>query len=314
MGKMKGRDFLSICDYGAADIDKIISLARKQKRNLRAGKPSATLAGKSFVLYFEKPSLRTRVSFQVGIAQLGGTSIYLSSEDTHATRGEPMEDTGRVLSRYVDGIIYRAFRHEDVVCMAQAASVPVINALSDFSHPCQAMADLLTIYEKKGKKKRVKVGFVGDGNNVAHSLIYTLPKVGMDLSVAVPEGYDPDAGVVARGREDAARTGAAFEIVRDPRAAAAGADVVYTDVWVSMGMEKEARQRSAAFKGFIVDSALMALAKPDAVFMHDLPAHRGEEVHTDVMESPQSVIFDQAENRLHAQKAILTLLCGNETS
>jgi ornithine carbamoyltransferase len=308
---LKGKDLISVDSLSAADIQRIITLARKQKREWKSGKGKPALAGKSFVLYFEKPSLRTRVSFQVGIAQLGGASLYLSSEDTHATRGEPMEDTGRVLSRYADGIIYRAYAHDQVQLMADAASVPVINALSDFSHPCQAMADLLTIYEKKGKKKHIKVAYVGDGNNVAHSLIYTLTRVGIDLTIAVPKGYDPDKDVVARGRQDAAAAGANFQIVRRPADAVRDADVVYTDVWVSMGMEKEEAQRRKAFKGFFVTPELMALAKPDAIFMHDLPAHRGEEVHEDVMESPQSVIFDQAENRLHAQKAVLTLLCGD---
>ena len=251
------------------------------------------------------------MSFQVGIAQLGGTSLYLSSEDTHASRGEPMEDTGRVLSRYCDGIIYRAYNHKQVALMAQAANVPVINALSDFSHPCQAMADLLTIYEKKGKKKHIRLAYVGDGNNVAHSLIYTLTRVGIDLVMAIPKGYDPDKDVVSRGQKDAAANGTEFRIVRKPAEAVRDADIVYTDVWVSMGMEEEATRRVKAFKGFIVTPELLAGARPDAIFMHDLPAHRGEEVHEDVMESAQSVIFDQAENRLHAQKAILTLLCGD---
>lgn len=308
---LKGQDLISVNSLSADHIQRIMALAGKQKRELKAGKAKPVLAGKAFVLYFEKPSLRTRVSFQVGIAQLGGTSLYLSSEDTHASRGEPMEDTGRVLSRYAHGIIYRAYRHDLVQLMADAASVPVINALSDFSHPCQAMADLLTIYEKKGKKKHIKVAYVGDGNNVAHSLIYTLTRVGIDLAIAVPKGYDPDTAVVAQGRRDAAAAGSEFQIVRRPADAVKDADVVYTDVWVSMGMEKEEAQRRRAFKGFIVTPELMALAKPDAIFMHDLPAHRGEEVHEAVMESPQSVIFDQAENRLHAQKAILTLLCGD---
>lgn len=309
--QLKGKDLISVDSLTTGDIQRIITLARKQKRELKAGKPKPVLAGKTFVLYFEKPSLRTRVSFQVGIAQLGGTSLYLSSEDTHASRGEPMEDTGRVLSRYCNGIIYRAYQHDQVQLMADAASVPVINALSDFSHPCQAMADLLTIYEKKGKKKNIKVAYVGDGNNVAHSLIYTLTRVGMDFTLAVPSGYDPDKTVTERGRLAAQANGSEFRIVRKPVEAVIDADVVYTDVWVSMGMEEEARQRVKAFKGFIVTPDLMARAKPDAIFMHDLPAHRGEEVHEDVMESDQSVIFDQAENRLHAQKAILTLLCGD---
>ena len=311
MGALKGKDFLTIADLRVKDITRIMNLARKQKRETQAGKGKPTLAGKTFVLYFEKPSLRTRVSFQVGVAQLGGASLYLSSEDTHASRGEPMDDTGHVLSRYADGIIYRAFRHEDVELMAESATVPVINALSDFSHPCQAMADLLTIYEKKGKKNHIKVAFVGDGNNVAHSLIHTLPKMGISLFVAVPEGYDPDGDVVARGRKDAGASGAQLEIVRKPADAVTDADVVYTDVWVSMGMEEEAQKRNKAFKGFIVDTDLMALAKPEAVFMHDLPAKRGQEVHEDVLDGPQSVVFDQAENRLHAQKAILTLLAGD---
>jgi len=308
---MKGRDLLSINDLTVEEVHRIIDLAIEQKRELKEGRISKTLAGKMFVMYFEKPSLRTRVSFQVGIADLGGTSFYISSEDTHAQRGEPMDDTGRVLSRYVDGIIYRCFRHSDVQRMAEFATVPVINALSDFSHPCQALADLLTIYEKKGKKERVKLAFVGDGNNVAHSLIYICAKVGIDLVLAVPEGYDPLPAVMEKGKADAAANGVTLEVVRKPADAVAGADVVYTDVWISMGMEEEARARRHAFRGFMVDTDLMAKAKPDAIFMHDLPAHRNEEVHEDVIEGPQSVVFDQAENRLHAQKAVLTLLVSD---
>jgi len=307
---LKGRDLLSINDLTSAEVRAVIDLAMEQKKELASGVRKRPLADKTFALYFEKPSLRTRVSFQVGITQLGGTGYYVSSEGTHAKRGEPMEDTGRVLSRYVDGIIYRAFRHSDVERMAEYASVPVINALSDFSHPCQALADLLTIHEKKGKNERVRLAYVGDGNNVAHSLIYTCTRAGLDLVMAVPEGYDPDSGVVARGRRDAAAGGTEFTILRAPAAAVKGADVVYTDVWVSMGMEQESRDRVEAFKGYMVDAALMSLAKPDAIFMHDMPAHRGEEVHAEVIEGPQSVVFDQAENRLHAQKAILTLLAG----
>jgi ornithine carbamoyltransferase len=308
---MKGRDLLSISDLSVEEIHEIIDLAMAQKRELKEGRIQPTLKGKMFVMYFEKPSLRTRVSFQVGIADLGGTSFYISSEDTHAQRGEPMDDTGRVLSRYADGIIYRAFKHSDVQRMAEFATVPVINALSDFSHPCQGLADLLTIYEKKGKNERVKLAFVGDGNNVAHSLIYICGKVGIDLSLAVPEGYDPLPEVMEQGLADAGKSGASIDVVRKPEDAVAGADIVYTDVWISMGMEEEARARRYAFRGYMVDAELMAKAKPDALFMHDLPAHRNEEVHPDVIEGPQSVVFDQAENRLHAQKAVLTLLVGD---
>ena len=311
MSSLKGRDLLSINDLTAQEIQSIIKLAMKQKRELRAGNLKSPLDGKTFALYFEKPSLRTRVSFQVGIAQLGGASMYLSSEDTHFKRGESLDDAGRVLSRYVDGIVFRAFNHSDVATLAAASTIPVVNALSDFSHPCQALADLLTIYEKKTKKKHIKVAYVGDGNNVAHSLIYTFSKAGVDLCLAVPKGYDPNPDVMACGIEEAARTGAALSIVRRPADAVAGADVVYTDTWVSMGMEKEAKERLRAFAGFMVDAKLMARAKPDAIFMHDLPAYRGKEVHEDVIDGPQSVVFDQAENRLHAQKAVLTLLTGD---
>lgn len=307
---LKGRDLLSINNLTYGEVHQIIDLALEQKRRLREGVAEDALAGKTVALYFEKPSLRTRVSFQVGITQLGGTGYYISSEGTHAKRGEPMEDTGRVLSRYVSAIVYRAFRHGDVERMAEFSSVPVINALSDFSHPCQALADLLTIYEKKGKTKRARLAYVGDGNNVAHSLIYLCSKMGIDLAMAIPEGYDPDPAVVERGRNDAASGGTELVFHRKPEDAVPGADVVYTDVWVSMGMETESEGRVEAFKGYMVDEALMGLAKPDAIFMHDLPAHRNEEVHPSVIEGRQSVVFDQAENRLHAQKALLTLLVG----
>jgi ornithine carbamoyltransferase len=262
-------------------------------------------------MIFEKASTRTRVSFEVGMTQLGGHAIYLNPQDTQLGRGETIGDTARVLSRYVDGILYRAFRHADMLELAKWATVPVINGLDDVEHPCQIVSDLLTVLEHRGKLEGLKLAYVGDGNNVAHSLLLGGAIAGMHVVVATPKGFEPDRHLTARAREAAARHGGKGEVTNDPNAAAEGADVLYTDVWVSMGMEKEKEARMAAFRGFALDEALVARAHPEVLVMHCLPAHRGLEITDGVMDGPRSVVFDQAENRLHAQKAILArLLAG----
>ncbi len=271
-----------------------------------------SLAGKTLALVFEKPSLRTRVSFHVAMRQLGGDCLYLSPPEVGLGQRESVGDAARTLSRYVDCIAARTFAMETVEELARYAAVPVINALSDTEHPCQALADLLTVREKKGGLRGVTVAFIGDGNNVANSLALGAAMSGMHFRVASPEGYEIPAEVVEKARAMAAASGASVELMRDPAEAVAGADVVYTDVWASMGQEQEAAQRKEMFAGYTVDAKLMAQANKDAIFMHDLPAHRGEEVTDEVIDGPQSVVFDQAENRMHAQKAVLALILGEE--
>jgi ornithine carbamoyltransferase len=286
----------------------LIRTALSMKRD---GSPPL-LEGKTAALVFEKPSLRTRVSFEVGMKQLGGSAIYLSQSEVGLGQREPVEDVARVLSRYVSGIVARTYAQETLTGLAAAADVPVINALSDDEHPCQALADLLTVREKKGQIAGVRIAFVGDGNNVAASLAMAAGLAGAELVIASPPEYSLPPDIVEASREWARRTGGAIETVVSPEDAARGADVVYTDVWTSMGQEAERRQRIEAFQGYQVDSELMSLAKPDAIFMHDLPAHRGEEITNEVIEGPQSVVFQQAENRLHAQKALLAALMADE--
>lgn len=271
------------------------------------------LAGKTLALLFEKPSLRTRVSFDVGMRQLGGDCIYVSPAEVGLGTREPVEDVARVMSRYVDCIAARTFAQETVEQLARWADVPVINALSEDEHPCQALADLLTILENKGRLEGVRLAYIGDGNNVARSLCLAAGMMGMEFRIAAPEGYELDETTVSRAEEMARGSGGGIVCVREAKEAAAGADVVYTDVWASMGQEGEARQRREAFAGYQVDAALMSLAAPEAIFMHDLPAHRGEEVSAEVIEGAQSVVFDQAENRLHAQKGALALILGEES-
>jgi len=268
-------------------------------------KYSRTLEGKALAMIFEKPSLRTRVSFDVGIHQLGGFSTLLTRDEINLGKRETIRDAAKNLERMVQGIMIRTFGHENVEKMAEFASIPVINGLTDFSHPCQAMADFMTILETKGSLKGIRIAYVGDGNNVAHSLIYAAARFGANLAVATPEGYEPNPDVVKWAYENADAAGGALEVVRDPIAAVSGADVVYTDVWASMGQESEAVKRREDFKAYQVNEALVAHAKPNYVFMHCLPAHRGEEVAAAVIDSPHSIVFQQAENRLHAQKAIL---------
>jgi len=264
-----------------------------------------TLDGKTLALIFEKPSLRTRVTFDVGIHQLGGFCISLSPAEIQLGTRESIHDVARNLERMVQAVVLRTFAHEIVEELAACCGIPVINGLTDFSHPCQAMADYLTIWEVKGRLQDVKVAFVGDGNNVAHSLLFGGAQVGADIRIASPAGYEPQQDAVAWARERASQTGGSVTVTNDPREAVAGADIVYTDVWASMGQESEAEQRRDAFRPYQVNSDLFQLAKPDALFMHCLPAHRGEEVTTDVIDSDRSVVFQQAENRLHVQKAIL---------
>ena len=297
----KKRDFISITDLSPAETLRLVQRGAQGK----ARHGHRPLAGKSVALLFEKPSLRTKVSFQVGVEQLGGYSLYMGGEEVGLGAREPVSDVARVLSGYVDCIVARVFRHEHLQELAEYASVPVINALSDWEHPCQTMADLLTIYEHKGGLTGLTLAYVGDGNNVARSLCLALPAVGMNFNCASPAGYDLDAKSVAAATE---RGTGAVSAMRSPAEAVAVADVVYTDVWASMGQESEAELRRQEFAGYTVDPALMAQAKPGALFMHDMPAHYGEEVPPGMLEHPQSVAYPQAHNRLHAQKAVLEFL------
>jgi ornithine carbamoyltransferase len=299
------RDFLAIPDFERDELYELLDLARRMKSGDYDGHP---LAGRTLGMIFEKSSTRTRVSFEVGTYQLGGHALFLSSRDIQLGRGEPIRDTARVLSRYVDGIMIRTFGHDTVEELARFASVPVINGLTDLLHPCQIVADLLTVQEEFGTDLAgVKIAWIGDGNNMAHSWLNAAYRFGFELRLACPEGYRPDAAIVAR-----AKTGARILITDDPREAVDGADVVNTDVWASMGQEEEAAQRQRAFAGYHVDEALMTSASARAIFLHCLPAHRGEEVSDAVIEGPRSRVFDEAENRLHVQKAIMARLMGRD--
>ncbi|HVR11282.1 MAG TPA: ornithine carbamoyltransferase [Thermoanaerobaculia bacterium] len=302
------RHLISIHDLTAAEVAGLFRLAAAVKARPRDH--AAALAGKSLGMIFEKSSTRTRVSFEVGMVQLGGHALFLSSRDIQLGRGEPIGDTAKVLSRYVDGIMARTFAHQTVLDLARFGSVPVINGLTDDLHPCQALADYFTLGEVFGELRGRKLAYVGDGNNMAHSLMFGGAKVGMDVAVASPAGYTVKPHYVELARQDAAAAGTSILLTGDPREAVAGASCVYTDVWASMGQEAEAQQRLEAFRGFQVDARLMAAAKPEAVFLHCLPAHRGEEVAAEVADGPQSRIFDEAENRLHVQKAIMLWLMG----
>jgi len=302
------KDLLAIADLTSKDLENILKRAAVLKKMQRQGKAHHTLKGKSLGMIFEKSSTRTRVSFEVGMYQLGGQALFLSSDDLQIGRGEPVADTACTLSRYLDGITIRTFAQSTVEELARHATVPVINGLSDLHHPCQALADLMTIREKKGRLKGLKLAYIGDGNNVANSLIEVCVKAGMHISIACPEGYEPDAAVMRGAKHEAAKTGSDLRIVGDPLKAAKDADAVYTDVWASMGQESERTIRSKAFKGYQVNAKLMRAAHPKAIVLHCLPAHRGEEIAADVIDGPQSVVFDEAENRLHAQKAVLEML------
>lgn len=298
------RDLLSMLDV-EKDLVAILELATNLKNRTKAGEPYEPLRGKSLAMIFEKSSTRTRVSFEVGMTQLGGHALFLSPNDLQLGRGETIADTARVLSRYVDGIIYRAYTSENVRELARHATVPVINGLDDKEHPCQIIADLLTLGEHKGKLAGLKLAYVGDGNNVCNSLLIGCAEVGMHMTAGVPKGYEPDAHLLSEARRIAQDTAARIEVVHDPFEAVRNADVLYTDVWVSMGREKEREERERLFLPFQVNEKLVRAANPDTVVMHCLPAHRGLEITDEVVDGPHSIVFDQAENRLHAQKAIL---------
>lgn len=307
---LSGRDFIELTDYTTEEIHYLIDLAIELKRKQKNGEEYQPLKGKTVGLIFEKSSTRTRVSFEVGTYQLGGYALFLSKNDIQLGRGETIADTAGVMSRYLDGIMIRTFGHDKVVDLARYATVPVINGLSDLAHPCQVLADYQTLFEHKGTLKGLKLAYIGDGNNMAHSLMIGGAKLGVHVSVASPEGYEPDPQIVADAQEIAKATGAVIEVVRDPKAAVQDADAIYTDVWASMGFEAEQKAREAAFRDYQVDEQLARHAKPDYVFMHCLPAHRGEEVSEGVIDGEHSIIFDQAENRLHAQKALMAALMG----
>ena len=309
----KGMDLLSIHELSADDVEEILTLAADLKAKQKAGIPHKLLAGKTLGMIFEKSSTRTRVSFEVGMYQLGGQALFLSSRDLQLGRGEPIKDTARVLSRYLDGIMIRTYGHERIEELARYADIPVINALSDLLHPCQALTDLLTIREYKGKNLAgLKMAYVGDGNNMTHSLMYAAAKVGMNFAAATPEGYEPNAEVVANAKSDAAATGATITITHNPMEAVAGADVIVTDTWASMGQEAEHDTRTAVFRPYQVNWELVAESgNARCIVMHCLPAYRGEEITEDVFEEFADVIFDEAENRLHVQKAIMALVMGD---
>ena len=302
MSERQHRDFLAIPDYSREELLSLFDLAERMRSGEYRDKP---LAGKSLAMIFMKSSTRTRVSFEVGTWQLGGHALFLSPRDVQLGRGEPIADTARVLSRYVDGIMIRTYAHTEVEELAKYADVPVINGLTDLLHPCQILADILTIRQHLGSIEGRRVAWIGDGNNMANSWINAAYRLGFDLTLACPEGYDPDAAILKR-----AQSAAKVKVVRDPQEAVEGADVVNTDVWASMGQEDEQAVREKAFKGYIVDEALMSRAQQDAIFLHCLPAHRGEEVSAAVIEGPQSVVWDEAENRLHIQKAIMANTIG----
>lgn len=308
----KGMDLLSIHELSADDVEEILTLAADLKAKQKAGIPHSLLAGKTLGMIFEKSSTRTRVSFEVGMYQLGGQALFLSSRDLQLGRGEPIKDTARVLSRYLDGIMIRTYGHERIEELARYADIPVINALSDLLHPCQALTDLLTIREYKGKNLAgLKMAYVGDGNNMTHSLMYAAAKIGMDFAAATPEGYEPNAEVVANAKADAAATGAIVTITHNPMEAVAGANVIVTDTWASMGQEAEHDARTAVFRPYQVNWELVAESgDPRCIVMHCLPAYRGEEITEEVFEEFADVIFDEAENRLHVQKAIMALVMG----
>ncbi len=295
-------------DYSGQEILDLIALAKELKADNKAGRKHHILDGKTLGMIFTKSSTRTRVSFEVGMYQLGGQALFLSSNDIQLGRGESIYDTANVLSRFLDGIMIRTYKHSDVTELAKNAAIPVINGLTDLLHPCQVLADLLTISEYKGDLKGKKLCYVGDGNNMAHSLLYGCTKVGMDISIATPDKYKCDETVMSNALKIAAETGSKVEFTNNPKQAMENADAVYTDTWVSMGMEAEKQQRIKDFAGFEVNRELMDIAKPDAMFLHCLPAYRGYEVSADVIDGKQSAIFDEAENRLHAQKAVMATL------
>jgi ornithine carbamoyltransferase len=302
------KDLLRVADLSREEMEELLNLSSRLKAEPKRMEKDLPLRGRTLGLIFEKSSTRTRISFEVGMYQLGGHSLFLSSQDLQMGRGETIADTARVLSRYLDGLVVRTFGHERVEEMARWASIPVINGLSDQHHPCQVLADLLTIREKKGTLPGIRVAYVGDGNNMANSWMEGASRWGIDLRLACPPGYEPDRNLFEQARRETARFGGRIKITHNPMEAVEGADVVYTDVWTSMGQEGEREERLRAFRGFQVGRQLLGRAKPEALVMHCLPAHRGEEITDEVMDGPRSVVWDQAENRLHVQKAILLQL------
>jgi len=305
---LKGRDFTRVADWTGEELEHTLDLADELKEQQKRREQHHLLAGRTLGMIFQKPSTRTRVSFEVGIAQLGGTGLYLSAGHLQLGRGETLKDTATVLSRYLDAIMIRTFAQEDVEELARHASIPVINSLTDSAHPCQALADVMTIRERLGRLDGVTVAYLGDGNNVCASLMVAAAKLGLNFRAATPEGYEPSVEAVELAREAAAQRGATVELLADPGKAASGADVLYTDVWTSMGQEEERERRLRDLAGFGIDDELVALANEDAIVLHCLPAHYGEEIAEDVLYGPQSAVWDQAENRLHAQKALMALV------
>jgi ornithine carbamoyltransferase len=305
---LKGRDFTLTARWSPEELKTVLDLADELKREQADRKEHHLLPGRTLGMIFQKPSTRTRVSFEVGMFQLGGHALYLRADDLQLGRGETISDTAEVLSRYLDAIMIRTFEQSDVEELAEHADIPVINGLTDQSHPCQILADLMTIRERRGSLSGVKLTYLGDGNNVCNSLMTAAEKFGMRFTAAVPAGYEPNENVFKTARRAAVQGGGTVEISHDPREAASGADVLYTDTWTSMGQEEEAEKRRADLAGFGIDAELVSLAKPDAIVLHCLPAHYGEEITEDVLYGPHSAVWDQAENRLHSQKALLALI------
>ena len=306
--QLKGRDFVRVNDWDADELIGVLDLADRLKARQRERVEHRHLEGRSLGMIFQKPSTRTRVSFEVGMFQLGGTALYLAAGDLQLGRGETIEDTGTVLSRYLDGIMIRTFAQADVDALATAADIPVINGLTDDFHPCQALADVMTIRERLGGFDGVRVAYFGDGNNVCHSLMVACAKLGMQFVAATPEGYEPNDEVVGWARAAVNVSGGSVELTNDPRAGAEGADVLYTDVWTSMGQDEERERRLADLAGFGIDDALLQLGSERVIVLHCLPAHYGEEITKEVLYEPRSAVWDQAENRLHAQKALMALV------
>lgn len=304
------KHLLTLQDWSENEIYQCLSLAAKIKAMQKNGQAQTCLRGKTLAMIFAKSSTRTRVSFEVGTTQLGGSALFLSTADIQLGRGEPISDTAQVLSRMVDGIMIRTFKQSDLEELARHGSIPIINGLTDEFHPCQVLADLLTIYEKKGTLKGLKLAFVGDGNNMAHSLMIGCSKLGMDVAIASPDGYKPNPVYTAWSVANAEKHGSKVTICSDPLEACKDADILYTDVWASMGQEGEAAKRKQDFEGYQINEETLAVAKKDCIFLHCLPAHRGEEVTAEVIDGKHSVVFDEAENRLHAQKAVMALLMG----